>query len=289
MMMVKNEISILVIGCRGQLGTELMSALRCHRVTGVDIDTLDITDIDAVRRFFDLYGFDIVINCAAFVAVDAAESRPDECAALNDTAVATLCNACKRQHSRMIHISTDYVFDGKASVPYTEDEPTAPTTVYGATKLAGEHHVKQLLGNDGMVIRTAWLYSSHGNNFVKTMQRLGRERERVNVVVDQIGSPTSAASLAGAIATIIDSNKWQGGIYHYTDEGVASWYDLAVAVMELSGLSCQVMPVNTDEYPTTAVRPRYSVLDKHKIRDTYGVETPHWRLALKRVLVGDLL
>ncbi len=278
---------ILVTGCRGQLGTALCRVLTPdYEIAGVDIDNLDITDAEAVARYMDKCRPAVVVNCAAWTAVDAAEANPEACAALNDAAVLTLCRECRRVGARLIHISTDYVFDGTASVPYTEGDEPHPVTVYGRTKLAGERHVLDLMAGDGIVVRTAWLYSTTGNNFVKTMLRLGAERERLSVVVDQVGTPTCAVDLARAIVTIIDGGKWQGGIYHYTDAGVASWYDFAVAIMRLAGLPCRVEPINSDEYPTPAARPHYSVLDKHKIVATYGVEMPHWHESLRQCIAA---
>lgn len=277
-----NNPLILITGAAGQLGTELQTALRGRDVVAIDAADLDLTDDTAVAAYFAKHRFDIVVNCAAFTAVDAAEApaNRDICEAINHHAVATLAECCKVQGARLVHISTDYVFDGNACRPYREDDTPGPQSVYGSTKLSGERAALSILCDDAMVIRTGWLYSPHGNNFVKTMLRLAIERDELRVVVDQVGTPTSAATLAAAIVTIIQCGRWQGGIYHYSNEGVASWYDLAVATLEAAGRRCHVTPIATAEFPTAASRPSYSVLDKHKIRDTFGVETPHWHAAL---------
>ena len=269
----------LVTGADGQLGTELKRLLGDDAVY-VDRAELDISDEDAVRRFFDARSFKGVINCAAYTAVDKAEDEPEAAELANHLGAKWLAKYGKC----IIHISTDYVFDGVHHVPYVEDDATNPVSVYGKTKLAGERAVMEY-AETAIIIRTAWVYCAHGNNFVKTMLRLGKERKSLNVVYDQIGSPTYAGDLAAAIVAILP--QMQSGkktIYHYTNEGVCSWYDFAVAIMEMAGLSCEVNPIGSDGYPTKAKRPYYSVLCKAKIRRDFNVKIRHWREALAYVL-----
>lgn len=277
--------NILVTGCKGQLGNEIQCLAPQYADTCqfffTDVEELDITSREAVMRFVEDNAINIIINCAAFTAVDKAESNAALCQLLNATAPAYLAEAAEAVGASIIQVSTDYVFDGTASTPYREDAPTHPQTVYGRTKLAGEEAV--IRGCAGsVVIRTAWLYSSFGNNFVKTMLRLGREREQLGVVFDQIGTPTYAADLAAAILHIADTGIVPG-IYHYTNEGVCSWYDFTRAIHRIAGIdTCQVKPLHTDEYPVPAARPHYSVLDKTKIKATFGIDIPWWEDALVR-------
>ncbi len=278
---------ILVTGCLGQLGSELQQLAKeyedtCHFYF-TDRDDLDITDRKAVQDFIESKAISIVINCAAFTAVDKAESEPELCDLLNNVAPGYLAEAVDAVGGAMIQVSTDYVFDGTACIPYKEDDATCPQTVYGRTKLAGEEAViRQCAGS--MVIRTAWLYSTFGNNFVKTMIRLGRERERLGVIFDQIGTPTYARDLAKAIMTAVEKGIVPG-VYHFTNEGVCSWYDFTRAIHRLCGITeCRVSPLHTEEYPTPAQRPHYSVLDKTKIKTTYGIEIPWWEDALRDCL-----
>ena len=251
------------------------------------VQPLDITDRAAVLSFVDDHSVDVIVNCAAYTAVDRAESEPEKALLLNATAPGYLAEAMQRRGGNLIQISTDYVFDGTAHTPYTEDHPTCPNSVYGRTKLAGEEAV--LAANpSAMIIRTAWLYSSYGNNFVKTMLRLGREKSDLGVIFDQIGTPTYARDLATVIMTAINQGI-QSGIYHFTDEGVCSWYDFTKAIHRIAGItSCRVRPLHTAEYPTPACRPHYSVLDKTKIKQTYGVEIPYWEDSL-RECIAELL
>lgn len=268
----------LVTGSNGQLGTELRALL--PDAIFADHATLDITDAAAVENFVRDNKVSLIINCAAYTAVDRAEDDADAAQRVNEDGPRNLA----KTGVPIIHVSTDYVFDGRGCVPYTPDDETAPMSVYGKTKLAGE---KAVLENAdvAVVIRTAWVYSAHGNNFVKTMRRLGAEKESLGVVCDQIGTPTYAGDLAAAIVKIIPqisaNNK---GIYHFTNEGVCSWYDFATEIMELSGLNCNVRPIKTSEYPTRATRPAYSVLDKTKIKQTFGIEIEHWKKGLKKCL-----
>ena len=268
----------LVTGCNGQLGHEIMA--RLPGAIATDADALDITNFDAVQKFVRENNIDTIINCAAYTAVDSAESDIDLATRVNVNGPENLAKTgCK-----LIHISTDYVFDGTAHVPYTPSDIPNPVSVYGKTKLAGERAILQ--NNDkAIIIRTAWLYSSYGNNFVKTMLRLGAERDTVNVVCDQIGTPTYAGDLADAIIKITPQiNHENAGIYHYTNMGVCSWYDFATAIMKLGGRNCHVRAIPTSEYPTAATRPSYSVLDKSKIINTFDINIPHWHDALIRCM-----
>ena len=270
---------LLVTGANGQLGNELRLLLGDSAVY-VDRDELDITDEDAVRAFFAEQGFEYVINCAAYTAVDKAEDDFEAADRINRLGPALLA----KYGRRIIQVSTDYVFDGTAHLPYKEDDVANPTSVYGSTKLAGEEAVLAE-AETAVVIRTAWLYSSFGANFVKTMRRLGAERDSLGVIFDQVGTPTYAADLAAAIVAILPQIKaGTKEVYHYSNEGVASWYDFACAIMAESGLPCAVRPLETSEYPTRAVRPAYSVLNKSKIRRDFGLTIPHWMDGLKRCI-----
>ena len=269
---------ILITGSKGQLGTELSKLLPNAILT--DVAELDITDLSAVKKFVSENNIGTIINCAAYTAVDKAE---------DDMPLATKINVLGPENlaktgCKVVHVSTDYVFDGKGFKPYTPEDETNPVSVYGKTKRAGELAVLEH-ATEAIIVRTAWLYSPYGNNFVKTMQRLGAERESLNVVADQIGTPTYAADLAKAIVQILPqmTNKTTG-IYHYTNEGVCSWYDFATAIMKESGLKYQINPIPSSAYPTKATRPFYSVLDKSKIKETFGIQIPHWQDALRRCL-----
>ena len=277
---------ILITGSNGQLGSELRALSGEHdewTFYFTDVAELDITDREGTRDFMEHNGIEVVVNCAAYTAVDKAESEPEKCDLLNHIAPGYLAEAAEAVGATMIHISTDYVFDGCSHRPYTEDCPTNPVTVYGKTKLAGEEAVIRSCAG-AMVIRTAWLYSTYGNNFVKTMLRLGREREELGVVFDQMGSPTYARHLAQAILHIIDKGTVPG-VYHYTNEGVTSWYDFTRTIHLLAGIdTCRVRPLHTYEYPVAAARPQYSVLDKEKIRTTFDLDIPWWEDALHECL-----
>ncbi|MBE6452190.1 MAG: dTDP-4-dehydrorhamnose reductase [Alphaproteobacteria bacterium] len=269
---------ILITGANGQLGTELRKVL--PNAIFADINVLDITDLNAVKKFVNDNGIDVIVNCAAYTAVDRAEDDIEAAKKINEDGVLNLALS----GAKIVHISTDYVFDGKNYAPYQEKDEANPLSVYGKTKRAGELAV---LDNAkiAIVIRTAWLYSTHGNNFVKTMRRLGAERKNINVVIDQIGTPTFAGDLAQAIATILPQiNETNKGIYHYTNEGVCSWYDFATEIMNLSGLSCKVNPIKSSEYPTKAIRPFYSVLSKEKFKNVFNIEIPHWKESLVKCL-----
>ena len=270
---------ILITGCNGQLGTELGALLPDAIKT--DYDVLDITNADAVKRFVDKNKIETIVNCAAYTAVDKAEDDFDMARKINVDGPHNLALS----GAKIVHISTDYVFDGTGHTPYKPDDVTNPVSVYGKTKRAGEIEVLYKTEQPHVVIRTAWLYSPYGNNFVKTMLRLGSEKTDINVVNDQIGTPTYAADLAKAIVKILPQlNAENSGVYHFTDEGVCSWYDFATEIMNMAGLKCNVHPIPTSAYPTRATRPAYSVLDKSKIKDVFGVEIPHWRKSLQDCL-----
>lgn len=279
-------MNILVTGCNGQLGNVIRDRQPLYphvQWYNTDVAELDITDRDAVDRFVTENHIDGIINCAAYTAVDRAEDDVEKAKLLNVTGPANLAAAIEQTGGWLIHISTDYVFDGNHCTPYTEDEPTNPMSVYGKTKQEAEVAVMQLC-RQTMVIRTAWLYSEYGNNFVKTMMRLGREREQLKVVYDQIGTPTYAGDLADAILTIVNKGI-NPGLYHFTNEGVISWYDFTKAIHELTGITtCEVLPIRSEEYPTKAHRPSFSVLDKQKIKAAYGICIPYWRDSLQHCI-----
>ena len=279
-------MNILVTGANGQLGNEMQVIARenlQHTYFFTDVQELDICDEQAVYAYVSEHKIDIIVNCAAYTAVDKAEDNVELCDKLNNIAPGYLARAAQANGAAMIQVSTDYVFDGTAHIPYTEEEPTCPASVYGSTKLAGEQNVMDHC-EKAMVIRTAWLYSIYGNNFVKTMIRLGQERDSLGVIFDQIGTPTYANDLAQAIFAAINKGVVRG-IYHFSDEGVCSWYHFTIAIHRLAGIaSCKVKPLHTADYPAKAPRPHYSVLDKTKIKDTFGIEIPHWEESLKRCI-----
>jgi dTDP-4-dehydrorhamnose reductase len=283
-------VKILVTGANGQLGSELrgLSSDRLSdQFTFVDIDEMDLGSDPAIISFFEAKHFDFVVNCAAYTAVDKAEEDKALAHRINAGAVKTLAEICKRNAIRMIHISTDYVFDGAGNQPIREDATPNPLSVYGESKLEGERHVSNIL-SDAYVIRTAWVYSSFGKNFVKTISKLARERESLNVVSDQIGSPTYARDLAAVILQMADqihTGKVDApGTYHFSDEGVISWYDFAWFIVKYYNLKCRVNAIPSDAYPTPAVRPKFSVLDKTKLKKTFGLEIPHWYESLEQCL-----
>ena len=279
-------MNILITGCNGQLGNEMQLLQKNntqHHFFNTDVAELDITDKAAIEKYVNDNNIDGIVNCAAFTAVDKAESNVDLCRLLNATAPAYLASAMEQRNGWFIQISTDYVFDGTNHKPYTEDEPTCPDSVYGSTKLEGEQQALRLCSKT-MIIRTAWLYSPFGNNFVKTMIRLGKEKQQLGVIFDQIGTPTYAADLANVIMTAINKGIVPG-IYHFSNEGVTSWYDFTKAIHRIANItSCQVSPLHTAEYPTPASRPHYSVLDKTKIKDTYNIEIPYWEESLAKCI-----
>ncbi len=269
---------LLVTGAKGQLGTELQK--RLPAALYIDIEELDITDEQAVKNFVLSHDIDTIINCAAYTAVDKAEDEPTLCELVNAQGPANLA----KSGARIIHVSTDYVFNGHAHRPYKPTDATSPLSEYGRAKLAGEQAVLDH-ASSAIIIRTAWLYSAHGQNFVKTMLKLGAERETLNVIADQVGTPTHAGDLAEAIVSIIPQMKQaERTVYHFTNEGVASWYDFAQAIMELAELPCTVKPITTEEYPTKATRPCYSVLDKSSIKADFNLTIPYWRESLIRCI-----
>lgn len=279
-------MKIMVTGAYGQLGNALKRELdgdNTIEAIYTDADTLDLTDSMALSRFFEDNPVDMVINCAAYTAVDRAESDDLKAAAINTGAVGNLGQAAAKHGMKVIHISTDYVFSGESFRPYEENDEPYPQSIYGRTKLEGEGLLTSF-SNNAMIIRTAWLYSEFGNNFVKTMLRLADERDEINVVCDQIGNPTYAGDLAHAIHQVIRHERWQPGIYHFTNEGVASWYDFTKAIFEITGKTTKVNPIRTTQYPTPAKRPSYSVLSKDKIKRNYGIEIPYWRDSLQRCI-----
>lgn len=272
---------ILVTGANGQLGREMqrLGVVSPNQYIFTDVEELDITDGQAVEQFIEEQKIDIVVNCAAYTNVDCAEDDEATAEAINATAVCNLARAVKRVDGVLFHVSTDYVFGGDGNTPRTEDMPLNPLGVYGRTKLHGEQAIAEQ-GCRAIIIRTAWLYSEFGNNFLKTMLRLTGERENLNVVFDQVGTPTYAGDLAMTIFSIIEGDMYAGneGIYHFSNEGVCSWYDFAQEIATAVGhKGCKIAPCHSNEFPSKVTRPSYSVLDKSKIKRTFGVDIPHWR------------
>lgn len=279
-------MNILVTGCNGQLGNEIQLLEKenpQHKFFNTDVAELDITDTAAIHAFVTDHAIDGIINCAAYTAVDKAESNKELCTLLNAEAPAYLAAAIEERGGWMIQVSTDYVFNGTNHTPYVETDPTAPNSTYGDTKLAGEIAVSKICQRS-MIIRTAWLYSTFGNNFVKTMIRLGQERPQLGVIFDQIGTPTYARDLAVAIMVAVNKGVTPG-VYHFSNEGVISWYDFTKAIHRIAGITtCKVLPLHTSEYPSAAPRPAYSVLDKTKIKTTYGIDIPYWEESLEECI-----
>lgn len=276
-------MKILVTGANGQLGNELRNVLESEipgHTLYTDINELDLTNADAVNSYVVRNEISHIINCAAYTAVDKAEDEKLKCAAINVNAVQNIANAADAVGAKVIHISTDYVFDGTAHRPYKESDKVNPISQYGTTKRKGETALLAL-APDSIIIRTSWLYSPYGNNFVKTMLRLGNELPQIKVVSDQIGTPTYALDLARAIYNIIMSHQWVEGIFHFSNEGACSWYDFAKAIHDIAKIeNCEIKPIPTEEYPTAATRPFYSILDKTRIKATYGVNIPYWKDSL---------
>ena len=283
-------LNVLVTGSNGQVGSELRylttrAPLLDYHFYFATRDELDLSNLCKMEDFFEGKRFDAIINCAAYTAVDKAESEQELADAINHRFVSMLAKIVKRDHSKLIHISTDYVFDGKNYRPYDESDPTDPQGIYGCTKRDGENAILTAAPANTIIIRTSWVYSSYGNNFVKTMLRLGKERESLGVIFDQVGTPTYGRDLAQAIVEIlpkIDTDKPE--IYHYSNEGAASWYDFAKAIFELSGIECSVKAITTDQYPTPAKRPHYSLLNKAKIKNDFNLSIPYWRESLRDCL-----
>ncbi len=286
--------TVLVTGAKGQLGSSLRS--QAGMQTGfdfifTDIEELDICDEAAVETFVEAHQIDYIINCAAYTAVDQAEEEAEKCDRINHLAVANIAKAAKKTAAKVLHVSTDYVFDGCAHLPYKEEDEACPTSVYGKSKRKGEEALLTTCADSAVIVRTAWLYSEYGHNFLKTMLQLGDSKSQLKVVVDQIGTPTYAQDLAAALLAILDQagkGIFLPGIYHYTNEGVCSWYDFALKIMELAELPAHVLPIESKDYPSKADRPHYSVLNKSKIKRDYQVDVPHWekslRLCLERLL-----
>jgi dTDP-4-dehydrorhamnose reductase len=284
---LNNKLNILVTGANGQLGNECRT-LAASRTDAnfifTDIAELSITDEAAINDIFSNNNFDYCINAAAYTAVDAAEQDVEMSRAINATAVGYLATACHKYNCKLIHISTDYVFDGENENGYKEEDATAPINVYGVTKLEGEQFAFENNAQT-IVIRTSWVYSFHGKNFVKTMMRLMQEKSEISVVNDQIGKPTYAADLADAIFNIIfSSSTFIPGIYNYSNQGVISWYDFATAIKEIGGYACKVNPIPSSAYPVPAKRPHYSILLTDKIETTYNIQIPHWKVSLEKCM-----
>lgn len=279
-------MNILITGCNGQLGNEMQLLEKTntqHTYFNTDVTELDITNQLAINDFVNRNKIDGIVNCAAYTAVDKAESNKALCTRLNTEAPVYLAAAIEKRGGWLIQISTDYVFDGTKHTPYVETDTPCPDSVYGSTKLACELGVQKFC-NKTMIIRTAWLYSIYGNNFVKTMIRLGKEKESLGVIFDQIGTPTYARDLANVIMMAINKGV-KAGVFHFSNEGVISWYDFTKAIHRIAGIeNCKVKPLHTSEYPTPAARPAYSVLDKTKIKETYGIEIPYWEDSLKECI-----
>jgi dTDP-4-dehydrorhamnose reductase len=280
--------TILVTGSNGQLGKELQQLAVVYpqyKFVFASREDLKLHHFPLVENFFLATKPQYCINCAAYTAVDKAESEKDMAMLVNGEAVGHLAAICKKYQTKLIHISTDYVFDGESETPYKEDDTTNPKNVYGASKLLGEQLCMKE-NADSIIIRTSWVYSSFGHNFVKTMMRLMSERNEINVVSDQIGSPTYAVDLAKTILDIIASGKWESGIYHYSNEGKISWYEFAVAIKELTGSNCSINPIPTSAYPTPAKRPHYSLLDKERIKAVFQITVPSWKSSLQRCIAA---
>lgn len=276
---------ILVTGKDGQLGQSVQALIQNYPqddFTFVDRMALDLSSSESIERYFNDKTFDVIINCAAYTAVDKAESEPDLANQINHLAVKQLAKIAQHQDAMLIHLSTDYIFNGQNYQPYIESDATDPQSIYGLTKLKGEQAI-QAINPQGCVIRTSWVYSEFGNNFVKTMRRLGSERDQLNVIFDQVGTPTYAGDLAQAILEIISSGAslTENEIYHFSNEGVCSWYDFAKTIFEFSGIDCNVSPIETKDYPTPAKRPHYSLMNKAKIKQAFGIEIPYWKDSLK--------
>ena len=281
-------MNILVTGCKGQLGTELQKIAANdaeHQWLFTDVDTLDICDKEAVERCFSANNIDVCINCAAYTAVDMAEDEPELAEKINAYAPQVLAETCLKHNALLIHVSTDYVFDGNGQVPYLESDAVNPQSAYGRTKADGETRIR-LSGCKHFIVRTAWLYSAVGKNFVKTMLMLGDTKDEINVVADQKGCPTWAHDLAQALVALLNKNGKEPvhETFHFTNEGQITWHDFATAIMEIGGKTCKVNPITTDQYPTKAKRPAYSVLDLSKIKEYVGIEIPFWRESLAKCI-----
>ncbi len=280
--------TILVTGANGQLGSEIreLSAAYHDNFIFTDKESLDITDYDAVKQLIDAHDIDTIINCAAYTAVDKAEDDFDNADKINHVAVKQLATLAKEKSLKLVHVSTDYVFDGKNYKPYVEDDITGPNGVYGKTKLAGENAIREISPKNCVIIRTSWVYSSFGANFVKTMLALGKTKEKLTVINDQVGTPTYARDLAEVILEIVPKlDNVKPEIYHYSNEGVISWYDFAKEIMKMAKRDCKIDPIATKDYPTPAIRPHFSLLNKAKIKKDFGIEVPFWKDSLSECLI----
>lgn len=278
--------TILITGSHGQLGNEMQQAANrfpAFNYIYTDVEELDICDKAALDAFVKANAVNIIVNCAAYTAVDKAEDDIELCYKINTDAVKNMGEVAHLNGIKVVHISTDYVFDGTNHIPYSEEEAVCPSSVYGKSKLAGEQALIETC-QQTVIIRTAWLYSSFGNNFVKTMLKLGTERDSLNVIFDQIGTPTYAADLANTILKILGHETFVPGIYHFSDEGVCSWYDFTKTIHRIAGITCNVQPIETKDYPVRTPRPHYSVLNKAKIKSTYGIVIPHWEESLEKCI-----
>ncbi len=278
--------TVLVTGSKGQLGNEVQVLAYSYpqfEFIFTDVEELDICNREAVENYFAERKIDVLLNCAAYTAVDKAEEDVELCYRINEKAVGILGEVAAQYGTKMVHVSTDYVFDGTNYLPYTEDRPVCPATVYGKSKLAGEQLLMDVCPA-AVIVRTSWLYSSFGNNFVKTMIKLGRERDSLNVIFDQVGTPTYAADLADALLQIVSADKFIPGVYHYSNEGVCSWYDFTIAIHQIAGINCRVLPIESKDYPAKTPRPHYSVLNKKKIKSNYNIQIPHWEDGLRRCM-----
>ncbi|WP_164123437.1 dTDP-4-dehydrorhamnose reductase [Sphingobacterium sp. xlx-130] len=281
-------MKILITGSNGQLGSELRDILENdsrYETYFLDRKQLPLDHPMIIQDILGMYQPDLIVHAAAYTAVDKAESEPVLADAVNHLASEEIAQYCRLHGAKLIALSTDYVFDGNSDVALTEDTPVDPVNTYGLTKLKGEQAILKW-HPESIVIRTSWVYSAYGNNFVKTMIRLMTERDEISVINDQIGSPTYAKDLALAIVDIIEGDDWVGGLYHYSNEGEISWYDFATAIKEIKGLDCKINPIPTTQYPTPAKRPKYSLLDKSKIKRTFKVEVPNWRESLQKMLMA---
>ncbi|GAA3777044.1 dTDP-4-dehydrorhamnose reductase [Corallibacter vietnamensis] len=279
-------LNVLITGSNGQLATCIKDLERQHPNLSfiyTNSSQLDLTNQEAINLFFETNKIDWCINCAAYTAVDKAETDTEKAFKVNEQGPKHLALACNNHNVKLIHVSTDFVFDGSKSSPYNEEDQTKPLGVYGTSKLQGELAIKDVM-NAFFIVRTSWLYSEHGNNFMKTMLRLAQTNKELNIVADQVGTPTYAKDLAGALLRIITSNSNKYGVYHYSNEGVTSWYDFAKAIFDISEIEIKVNPIPSKEFPTPAKRPSYSVLDKQKIKENLNIETLYWRERLKTAI-----
>jgi dTDP-4-dehydrorhamnose reductase len=278
--------TILITGSNGQLGNEMQQAVISFpqfKYIFTDVENLDICDKNAITDFVKRNSVDVIVNCAAYTAVDKAEDDVELCFKINSSAVRNIAEVAHENNLKVVHISTDYVFDGTNHMPYSEDMPVCPATVYGKSKLEGELALIEGC-QQSVIIRTSWLYSSFGTNFVKTMIKLGNERDSLNVIFDQIGTPTYAADLAKSILKLLSNEVFTPGIYHFSNEGVCSWYDFTKSIHRIAGIKCNVQPIESKDYPARTPRPHFSVLNKAKIKSTYAIEIPHWEESLEKCI-----